>query len=411
MAAFSIVAAVTGSVLYLSLGLGGQMLTDWKLHAAVTGTSIGVLTWLIVPLQPRNGAIWALIWSAFFQSSNGLALGVAQWRLAALGFPSDLSTLTPAELPLGTALILQATNWLWIPGVFVLLTLVILVFPDGRLSSPGRRWIAWLSVGSMVVLALLFFGAAWPTVDASTYGDEGLTDLPLLAAGVSVGFVALMVSILASLVALIQRFRASTGVERQQFRWIAWGASVFGVAVVLLLPAIVIPTFDVDPGRIAAAVLMPVFVGSYVVAVARYRLYEIDRVISRTASYAGITAVLALTYVVLVLGLQAALAPFTDGSELAVAASTLVVVAAFRPVRSRVQATVDRHFNRTTYDARQAVDAFAQSLRDQVELDTVRDELAEVAAVTVQPTHTSVWLADLDGDGDEHGESPAVTAP
>jgi hypothetical protein len=411
MAAYAVAAAVTGVAIYLSLGLGGQMLTDWKLHAAVTGTSIGVLVWLIVPLQPRNGAVWALIWAAVFQATNGLALGIAQWRLAALGFPSDLSVLRPAELPLGTALILQLTNWLWIPGVFLLVTLAILLFPDGRLSSPGRRWIARWSVASMAALAILFMVAAWPTVDAPAYSEEGMADLPgIFGTAITVGFSALMVGIVASIAALVGRFRASTGVERQQFRWIAWGASLMGVAIALLLPAIANPAFNIDPARIAAAVLMPFFIASYVVAVARYRLYEIDRVISRTASYAIVTALLALTYVGAVLSLQALLAPVTGGSELAVAASTLLVAAAFVPVRSRVQSLVDRRFNRTVYDARLAVDEFAQSLRGEVELDAVRDELADVAVATVQPTHASVWLAGSD-DSDERGESPAVSAP
>jgi hypothetical protein len=198
----------------------------------------------------------------------------------------------------------------------------------------------------------------------------------------------------ASLAALVVRFRRSRGVERQQLKWLAFAGAIpvaaFALSFVLgsfvsgglLLDAIFVTGF-------AALMLIPVAVG---VAILRYRLYEIDRVISRTLVYGSLTVVLGAAYAGLVLAGQAVFSSFAGGSNLAIAVSTLVVAALFLPLRSRVQRVVDRRFNRHRYDAQQTLEAFGSRLREQVDLATLTGELRGVVEETIQPSHVSVWL-------------------
>ena len=186
------------------------------------------------------------------------------------------------------------------------------------------------------------------------------------------------------------RFRRSRGVERAQLKWLTYTAVItFGL---LLIP------FLVPPGWIktlAAATsvfgvgLLPVAIG---IAITRYRLYDIDVLIRRTLIYAVLSAVLLATYVGGVGLLQTVLAPLTAGSGVAVAISTLAVVALFQPVRRRIQNAVDRRFYRATYDAERTLDSFAGRLRDEVDLESVRADLLHAVRETVQPAYASVWL-------------------
>jgi hypothetical protein len=194
---------------------------------------------------------------------------------------------------------------------------------------------------------------------------------------------------------MIVRLRRARGVERAQLRWLVWsmafivvgfivglvGDSVFvnGLGGAVWLPAIV------------AFCLPPIAIG---LAVLRYRLYEIDRVISRTISYGVLTLILGGLFVALILALQALLAPVTRSNELAVAGSTLLVFTLFQPLRRRVQRIVDRRFNRTRYDADRTVAAFASRLRDEVDLEQLRAEILATVSATVEPSSVSLWLRD-----------------
>src|SRR4029453_19177942 len=178
------------------------------------------------------------------------------------------------------------------------------------------------------------------------------------------------------------RFRSSGGVERQQLRWVAAGAVA---AVAGLLAGAGAPQQTVISSVLYAMVLcIPLAVA---VAVLRYRLWDLDRIISRTVAYALLSLLLGLGYAAVVLGLGRLL---PDSSTLAVAAATLVAVAAFSPLRRRVQELVDRRFNRRRYDAARTVDAFSVRLRDQVDLDALHGELLGVVDQTMQPTRTSL---------------------
>jgi len=193
---------------------------------------------------------------------------------------------------------------------------------------------------------------------------------------------------------LIIRFRRSRGDERQQIKWFAFAAVM--ITAFLFLANAIEALAGTDPvgdrvGLIVFPILLsavPVAIG---VAIFRYRLYDIDRIISRTLAYGALTAVLGGGYLLAVLGLQSVL-PLQEDSPLIVAVSTLAVVAAFGPLRTRIQHFVDRRFNRSRYDAEHTIAEFAGRLRSEVELDTLALDLVAVVENTVQPAHVSVWL-------------------
>jgi len=197
-----------------------------------------------------------------------------------------------------------------------------------------------------------------------------------------------------SLVSLVMRFRRSKGVEHQQLKWFSYA----GVLVVgsLMLQMVVFSfadegssAVDLVEGLFSVAVTsIPITIG---VAMLRYRLYDIDRLISRTLAYGLLTAILAGGYLLAVLALQSAL-PVRDDSPLIVATSTLAVVAAFRPLRNRVQGAVDHRFNRSRYDAARTIDAFSARLRAETNLDSLSTDLVAVVSSTMSPAHVSLWL-------------------
>jgi hypothetical protein len=201
------------------------------------------------------------------------------------------------------------------------------------------------------------------------------------------GIVVVLVSVLVAAASLVVRFRRARAVERLQLRWLALAAAL---AAGLLLVALVAGYLSMDAVVLVSmclcVALLPLATGA---AILRYRLYDLDRIISRTLAYGLLTVLLALGYAAVVLGLGRLL---PQGSSLVVAAATLGVAALFQPARRRIQAAVDRRFNRRRHDAAQTIEAFGARLRDQVDLDTLRAELLAVVHQTIQPTRASLWL-------------------
>ena len=278
------------------------------------------------------------------------------------------------------------TAWLWAPVSLVPVTFGLLFFPDGRLPSRWFRALPWIAgVGISALSALVGLSTADEVWRAG--GDaDGRSGAWLVALGFL--SVAVVPALVGSIVAVIVRFRRSSGEERQQLKWLTYGGTI--AAVVLFVAGTL---FDEHAGTgivIAAALAsIPLWIG---IAILRYRLYDIDVVINRTLVYGALTATLALAYLGSVLLLQLALRPLTESSNLAVAASTLGVAALFRPVRSRIQEMVDRHFYRRKYDAARTLTRFGSQLRDEVDLDALGSTLRRVVTETMQPAHVSLWL-------------------
>jgi hypothetical protein len=274
----------------------------------------------------------------------------------------------------------------WAPATVLGVTLPALLVPDGRLRS--RRWRPVAATG-MAAAALVLVGLGLAparledTLIANPFGLAGPAGT-VAAALAGAGTLLWVATMVASVACVVVRFRSSVGVERQQLRWVAAGAAA---AVAGLLAGAAGPENTVLSRVLYSSVLcVPVAVA---VAVLRYRLWDLDRLVSRTVTYAVVTALLVVPYLLVV----PAAGRLAQGSgSLAVAAATLAAVALFQPLRRRVQDLVDRRFNRARYDAARTVEGFAVRLRDQVDLDALRGELLAVVDQTVQPTRTSLWL-------------------
>lgn len=343
----------------------------------VTSSSlVGALLRIRVPGNPVGGLLLA--------TGSLLALSVASGIYGQLG-----AAASPPWPGTGLAAVLNDALFI-LPIVFTLIG-VPLVFPDGRLPSRRFRWVAWLSViavSASIVASLLKAGPVGPS------GIENPIAVPALAPLLDVfrGFasVTALIGFGGAAAALWVRFRSGDPVLRQQTKWLLATAAVaaVGFPVAFLVPWESVSTTAFVIGFVALLAL-PIAIG---LAILRYRLYEIDRVISRTIGWAAITGLLLAVFAALVVGLQAMLAGFTQGETLAVAASTLVAFALFAPVRRRVQAAVDRRFNRARYDGERTAAAFGAAVRDETDPAGVERRLAAAAGETVQPTLMGVWL-------------------
>jgi len=244
-------------------------------------------------------------------------------------------------------------------------------------------------VGLYLTTRLLMPGPVSPGLPANPLGvesAEGFLELLQAIAGVTTPFLALAV-----VGSLVLRFRRSRGDERQQLKWLTYVVALD----VVMLPALG-PAAEQWAPLLGELVLFPVAVSmipiAIGVAVLKYRLYDIDRVINRTLVYGLLTVLLGAVYAAGVFTVGRLLDPADGQSELAVAASTLAVAALFQPARRRIQAVVDRRFNRRKYDAAKTVEAFSVRLRDEVDLDPLSAELLAVVDQTIQPTRASLWL-------------------
>jgi hypothetical protein len=263
--------------------------------------------------------------------------------------------------------------------------------PTGSPPSPRWRWWARAAVAAPVV-SLLAIVLAPPTLDQFARTPDNPFDLTGLGGTLQVVYqLAIAVTNLAVVVgagSLVVRFRRARGTERQQLRWVALAAALTLLGSLVILVAVALGTSPVVLGWVAGiyVAILPLALGA---AILRYRLYDLDRIISRALAYGLLTVLLGGGYAVVVLGLGQLLG---RDSSLAVAGATLAVAALFQPVRRRVQAAVDRRFNRRRHDAAQMIEAVSGRLRDQVDLDTLTGELLAVVDQTMQPSQASLWL-------------------
>jgi hypothetical protein len=343
---------------------------------------------LVARRQPRNPNGWLLIGvaAAILLSTGAGAYSLLVYRLG-------------RTLPLGPAgLVLYQ---LWSPALALFL-LVILLFPDGHPPSPVWRWVAWAYGLLCVVYLGLLIGVAVKAIEGHRirvdgYGGLTVVDYPVgrFAVAQNVILILILVAGLCFAGRQFVSWRHSTGVRRQQLKWL-----MFGSAVAIVCAALSIPGQTAPSGIWAALnsvlsigfIALPVSIG---VGILRYRLYEIDQVISRTVAYAIVTGVLVGVYAILV---TTAHRVFEDRSPPAVAGATLAAVALFNPVRRRVQRVVDRRFNRAHYDAEATIAAFAVRMQDAADLDEVRSDLLAVTYQVMEPAHVSIWVRSRSGE-------------
>ena len=292
-------------------------------------------------------------------------------------------------LPLVAQLVAATGDLSWAPAIGLGVTLPALLLPNGHLRSRRWRLVAITSVTGLILVMVAGPLSPGPLEELGIDNPFGLPGAAgtVAAALTIVGVLLHWFSLPPAAMCVVLRFRSSEGVERQQLRWVAAGvAGAVGLMVIGVPSGLGFAPNWISYLVFPALLLPPVAVG---VAVLRYRLYDLDRIISRTLTYGLLTVLLGLGYAGAVLGLGRLL---PEGSSLVVAAATLAVAALFQPLRRRIQAVVDRRFNRRRYDAVRTVDGFAARLRDQVDLDALHGELLAVVDQTMQPTQVSLWL-------------------
>jgi hypothetical protein len=331
----------------------------------------------VVSRQPRNPIGW-LLW----------AMGVLKViGFLALEYAIHSLFWKPGEL-LGGEVAAWLWNLLYVP-LFLALPCILLLFPDGRLPSRRWRWLAWLLALDALVLVVVAAVAIWQQRGPGLMTED--FEMPVL---LGVSLVVTAFTLIAAGVSLILRFLQARGERRAQLKWLAFSAQLIALWIIAEL---IRQAADLqDAVAVMAVEAMGVlgllsFPAAVVVAVLKYRLYDIDRIISRTLAYSIVVLLLGLAYVGSVLTIQAVL-PIDDNSPLVVAVSTLAVVALFRPVLARVKEVVDRRFYRRSYDARLTLDAFGTRLRSEIDIGDLEDDLLSVVIDTVQPTHCSLWL-------------------
>jgi hypothetical protein len=385
-AAFALAVAVVGAAVVLAVvnvAAGSAGPDAFGLAYALIALTYGLVGLIVVSRRPDNRV---------------------GWLFCVLGLPSGLSCLgdqygrlalvtRQGSLP-GGAWAAWVGDWAWLltPLAFPLL---LLVFPDGRLPTLRWRPALWLCIAVLVVVGVLvalaprrvIADAVPPGLVASLPADNPVVGDalgPVLRRWTS-GILALGIgTILVGLSALLVRFRRSRGVERQQLKWFLFGGAVS-----------VLGAFT--PSAWFNAVTGPSVAVGAGVAILRYRLYDIDRLVNRTLVYTTVTAILGLAYAIVVLVLGQLVGQ--GGSSLSVAVATLAAAGLFRPVQRHVQQAVDQRFNRRRYDARRTVEQFSGRLRSEVDLDTLTAELLAVVAKTVEPTTVSLWLkTTFEGD-------------
>jgi hypothetical protein len=353
---------------------------DIALGAVFAGVGL-----LLAAKRPRNAVGWLLLGVAL-----SLALNVLFVRYAIYGLLAH-----PGSLPGATvAAALGSSAWVVLISSMALL---FLTFPHGRLPSPRWRIAVWAMLvtdGSTWVGNTLIPGPLPRPLNA--YANPiGIEALHSLGSALSAPGFLLILIFAASAISLGQRFRRARGDERQQFKWFTFSAALFPVAMLAtpLVDATVgsVSTADTVASTVTGLVATAIPVAT-AIAVLRYRLYEIDRIVSRTLVYGLLTVVLGGAYVGLVLASEAVFASVARGSSVAVALSTLVVAGLFLPVRRRVQRFVDRRFNRSKIDAESMLAQFGARLQHEADLDTLLGDVRSVVAEALAPAHVSLWL-------------------
>ncbi|TDO48411.1 hypothetical protein EV643_10740 [Kribbella sp. VKM Ac-2527] len=356
-----------------TIGLGWGDLTVVMVLVFCT---VGIL---IARRHPRNPIGWIFCASAVVNGLGSLARSYADYRQAGAGSAGSLAEAAASYATVS-----------WIPAILVPATYLPLLFPDGRLLSGRWRPVAWCGV--LGIAGLFVASATRPGAleDFPTLTNPYAVDSVVRTISEGVTALTVLGVLVASSLSLILRFRRAGYEQRQQIKWLVWAGALAAATIAIGTAGYELLTPAVANAAILLSVLgLPVATG---IGILRHRLYDVDVVINRTIVYGALTVTLAAGYLGSVLLLQLLLRPVTQGSGPAVAVSTLAVAALFRPVRSRIQAGVDRRFFRRRYDAARTLEAFGVRLREQLDLDALGNDLQVVVRDTMQPTQVTLWL-------------------
>jgi hypothetical protein len=339
----------------------------------------------LLAIRRRDNAIGSIMLGAGFLAACSFATG----------YYSRLDDfLGGNRLPL-VAPVAWIGTWTFTPAIGLMVVFLPLLFPTGHLPGPRWRALAVAVIVALTIGAVQSATAPGPMNGITSAGaivNPVQLPEPLLSWIQMIGAISSLLAppaFLLAIASVVARFRTTRGIERQQLKWFLFVASIAAFALGLSIVSVgPVSDWAWIVGLLAVACL-PLAIG---VAILRYRLYEIDRIVSRTVSYGALTALLATVFVTVNLGLDGLLASATRASSLAVAASTLIVFALFQPLRRRVQKVVDRRFNRARYESDRIAAAFAERLTGQVDPDRLQLELDTILAQTVAPARSDLWL-------------------
>lgn len=389
------------AILLMTIGFGLLVFTRDTLVGARWGSR-----WIIAPLAVTFSFVGALIASRRPHNWVG-------WILLVVGLGSSLQffldqyavygLLThPGSLP-GAVWGAWAFNWIWAFFTAFALVFLPLLFPNGRIVSPRWKIVLWSGSIGFCLMSACYAFTPGPLqnfqLQRNPFGIEGTRDL--FTALFAAGAVMVLVSSIAAASSLLVRWRHSNGPERQQLKWIAYA----GAVMVVLVPFGFFPSLQLGSLLFVAGALgLPIAIGA---AILKYRLYDIDLIIRRTVTYALVSAVLFLVFFCSIVVLQQLFASVTGTrqNELVTVLSTLVIAMLFVPLRNRIQNAIDRRFNRRKYDAQQVLLRFAETVRDETDLEMLSIDLINVVNETMRPRSVSLWLKkpfDHHATGEKH---------
>jgi hypothetical protein len=377
------VAAVTVLLCVLAAVLDIIDLSATNTFAAVGEIVFPIVGLVIARSQPRNTVAWTFLVSGLLNSINLAGQAV-----------SDVGIRH--EWPEGVQFFgAWCTGWTWFPALFVIITIGLLHFPNGLPVSPRWRWADRAAVATMVLWIGCVGVAAWglPVTElqsnAAPHPDGWRA---VVWAGTSVAFVAIVPLVLIAVASLVVRWRRSSPLERTQIRWVVAAGVMAVIAEITIdvLPELGVPVSGVVQTLVESSAFGLIAVATGF-AILRHRLYEIDRIISRTVGYAVVTAFLVAVYLGVV-ATAGAIIPPAYGS-VGVAAATLTVAALFVPVRRRIQHAVDRRFNRARYDAGRTISLFAAAVRIELSQTELTAQLLQTVDAALAPVSSSLWLA------------------
>lgn len=387
--------------LYLTSGNADRLFDDWALHNTFGAALLALLGLFAIPKAPRNGSVWALLGSGIFSGlqSLGAATGLVVASQSNAAVQAGLVDVAPADLPLAGALGLNVAISSWV-AAGALLFLGILLLPDGRLPRPERvwRWVAVLLVGGGLTAFILFGWSTRPWSTTSYVDMVGAAGAPTAAPVVTqVALLSLTAGIVGAIAAFIVKWRqAADHEERLRYRWIAWGLVAFAIAFAMY-------PVDVRLWQWAELIALPLLAGAFAVSITKYRLFDIDVVISRSIVFGSLAVFITAVYAIVV----GTLGSVIGGSDvvLAIVATTIVAIL-FEPVRERVQ----RLANRLVYGKRAApyevLSDLTRSLPNAEAESGLLDRMATQLRAGTGAERAQVWLTD-----DTHGLVLAASDP
>ena len=361
--------------------LPGLFSDGTNLLLAFGSASIG---FFLAAQRPRHPIGWLLLALGFFNVVQASSQEYALYGMV----------VNPGALP-AAIWVTWLSQWAW-SFIFVFLLPLLLLFPTGRLLSPRWKWLAIAGPGLYALFGVyaalltpMYIGGNLNYPAPNPFSVFSLSAQESASVGAIVNLMSLLM-LFGVLVGLLVRFRRSRGIERVQMKWFAY-AAVFAILTNSILS--LLPVFGPWTGGLSNLAYFALLL-SIAIAILRYRLYDIDLVIRRTLVYAVLTALLAFVYLGSVVVLQQFFRAITgqQQSELVTIISTLGIAALFNPIRRRVQGTIDLRFFRRKYDAAKVLAAFGATVRDQVEIEELTENLIGVVSETMQPSHVSLWL-------------------